>query len=81
MVLRLCKSLSILILHFVIKAKKKYYPQIILEECKYGPKRQKWRNLLMMILKKRLSDASENDSDKDSGDEFNDESNKKFVKS
>ena len=35
----------------------------------------------MMILKKRLSDASENDSDKDSGDEFNDESNKKFVKS
>ena len=39
MVLRLCKSLSILILHFVIKAKKKYYPQILLEECKYGPKR------------------------------------------
>ena len=39
MVLRLCKSLSILILHFVIKVKEKYYPQTLLDECKYGPKK------------------------------------------
>ena len=33
-----CKCLSIIILDSVIKAKKKYYPQILLEECKYKPK-------------------------------------------
>ena len=31
----------------VIKAKKKYYPQILLEECKYEPKKT-----LMIISKK-----------------------------
>ena len=36
----------------VVKAKKKHYPQTLLEECKYEPKRQKWRTLLMLIKKK-----------------------------
>ena len=31
-----CKCLSIIMLDSVIKAKKKYYPQTLLEECKYG---------------------------------------------
>ena len=31
----LCKCLSIIMIDSVIKAKKKYYPQILLEECKY----------------------------------------------
>ena len=35
----LCKCLSIIMIDSVIKAKKKYYPQILLEECKYEPKK------------------------------------------
>ena len=35
------KCLSIIILDSVIKAKKKYYPQTLLEECKYEPKKDK----------------------------------------
>ena len=34
-----CKSLSIMMLVSVIKAKNKCYPQIHLEECKYEQKR------------------------------------------
>ena len=30
-----CKCLSIIMIDSVIKANKKYYPQILLEECKY----------------------------------------------
>ena len=30
-----CKCLSIIMLDSVIKAKKKYYPQTLVEECKY----------------------------------------------
>ena len=33
------KSLSVIMLDSVIKAKKKYYPQTLLEECRYGQKR------------------------------------------
>ena len=36
------KSLSIIMLDSVIKAKKKYYPQTLFGECKYGQKKQKW---------------------------------------
>ena len=32
------KCLSIIMLDSVIKAKKKYYPQTFLEECKYEPR-------------------------------------------
>ena len=34
-----CKSLSIMMLDSVVKAKKKYCPQTLLGECKYEPKR------------------------------------------
>ena len=30
-----CKCLSVIMLESVIKAKKKYYPQTLLKECKY----------------------------------------------
>ena len=39
-----CKSLSIIMLNSVVKAKKKYYPQTILEGCKYEPKKIKMEN-------------------------------------
>ena len=34
-----CKCLSIIMLDSVIKAKKKYYPQALLEECNMNKKR------------------------------------------
>ena len=34
----------------VIKVNKKYYPQMVLKECKYEIKTIKWRMILMMIL-------------------------------
>ena len=34
-----CKCLSIIMLDSVIKANKKYYPQTLLEECKYAQER------------------------------------------
>ena len=39
-----CKCLSIIMLDSVIKAKKKYYPQTLLEECKYGQENIKMEN-------------------------------------
>ena len=47
-----CKCLSIIMLDSVITAKKKYYPQINLEECKYEQKRIKIENLINDDLKK-----------------------------
>ena len=57
-----CKSLSIIMLDSVVKAKKKYYPQTLLEECKYEPKKIKMENLIDNDLEKSSSDESDNDS-------------------
>ena len=69
-----CKCLSIIMLDSVIKAKKKYYPQTLLEECKYEQGKIKMENLIDDDLEKSLSDESDNDSN----DEIksDDESNK-----
>ena len=40
-----CKCLSIIMLDSVIEAKKKYYPQTLLEESKYEQERIKTENL------------------------------------
>ena len=45
----------------VIKAKKKYYPQTLLEECKYEQEKIKMENLIDDDLEKSLSDESDND--------------------
>ena len=50
-----CKSLSILMLDSVVKAKKKYYHQTLLEECKYELKRIKMENLIDDELEKSSS--------------------------
>ena len=39
------KCLSIIMLDSVVKVKKKYYPQTLLEECKYEIKKTKMENL------------------------------------
>ena len=56
-----CKCLSIIMLDSIIKAKKKYYPQTILEECKYEQKRIKIENLIDDDLEKSESDSDSND--------------------
>ena len=66
-----CERLSIIMLDSVIKAKKKYYPQTLLEECKYEQEKIKMENLIDDDLEKRESDESDSDSNDD-----NDESNK-----
>ena len=58
----------------VIKAKKKYYPQTLLEECKYEQKRIKIENLIDDDLEKSESDSDSNDKTKSDID--NDGSNK-----
>ena len=44
-----CKCLSIIMLHSVVKANKKYYPQTLLKECKYVQEKTKVRTLLITI--------------------------------
>ena len=56
------KSLSIIMLDFVIKAKKKHYPQTLLQQCKYESKKIKMENLIDDDLAKSSSDVSDNDS-------------------
>ena len=65
----------------VVKAKKKYYPQTLMEECKYEPKKLKMENVNDHDLEKSSSDESDKEADNDFNDETesdkdNDESNK-----
>ena len=48
-----CKCLSIIMLDSVIKANKKYYPQTLLEECKYVQEKIKIENLIDDDLEKK----------------------------
>ena len=61
----------------VIRANKRYYPQILLEECKYEIKKTKMENLINDDLDPSSSDESDNESDngfdnKSDNDEFSD---------
>ena len=58
----------------VIKAKKKYYPQTLLEECKYEQEKTKMENLIDDDLEKISFDESDNDSN-DKTEFGNNESN------
>ena len=66
-----CKCLSIIMLESIIKAKKKYYPQTLLEECKYEQKKIKMENLIHDDLEKSLSDESDSESDNDNDKDDN----------
>ena len=72
-----CKSLSTIVLDFVIKAKKKCYSQTLLEECKYEQQKTKMENLTDDNLEK----SSSNKYDSESDEKDNDHSNNYFVKS
>ena len=68
-----CKCLSIIMLDFVIRTNKKYYPQTLLEECKYEQEKIKMENLIDDDLKKSKSEESDSDSNNET--ESDDESN------
>ena len=69
-----CKCLPIIMLDSVIKVNKKYYPQILLQECKYTQENIKIENHIDEDLEKRESnsefnDETESDIDNDEYDE------------
>ena len=53
-----CKSLSIIRIDSVIKTNKKYYPQPLLEECKYIQEKMKTENYIDQELEKSESDSA-----------------------
>ena len=63
-----CKCLSIIILDSAIKAKKKYYSQTLLKECKYEQENIKMENLIDDDLQKRESDSDSIDETKSDND-------------
>ena len=66
-----CNCLLMIMLDSVTKAKKKYYPQTLLEECKYEPNKTEMVILIDDDLEKGLSDKYDNEADNDSDDESN----------
>ena len=65
-----CKCLSIVRIDSVIKANKKYYPQMLLEECKYIQEKIKTENCINEDLENSESDNGSNDETKS---DFNNE--------
>ena len=57
----------------VIKANKKYYPQTLLEECKYTQEKIKIGNYIKEDLVDSESDAGSNDDDETESDTDNEE--------
>ena len=55
-----CKCLSIIMIDSVIKANKKYYPQTLLEECKYTQEKIKIENYINDDLEDSESDSDTN---------------------
>ena len=60
-----CKCLTIIVLDSVIKANKKYYPQTLLEECKYEQERIIIENAIDDDLEKNESDESDTETESD----------------
>ena len=67
--------LSLIMLGFVIRVNKKYYPQTLLEESKYEIKKNKMENLINNDLDPISSNnESDNESDDKSDDQYDNES-------
>ena len=61
-----CKWVSIIMIDSVIKANKKYYPQPLLEECKYIQEKMKTENYIVEELEKSKSESeSDNETESD----------------
>ena len=70
----LYKCLSLIMLDSVVRVNKKYYPQTLLEECKYVIRKNKMETLINKDLNLTSFDESDNESDNESDDESNSES-------
>ena len=64
------KCLSLIMLYSVIRVNKKYYPQTILEECKYVIRKNKMENLNNDDLGLSSSDEFDNESDNETDNEI-----------
>ena len=60
------ECLSLITIDSVIRVNKKYYPQTLLEECKYETKNNKIENLINDDLS--LPSSNESDNESDNGD-------------
>ena len=67
------KYLSLIVLDSVIRVNKKYYPQALLEECKYVIRENKMENLINDDLDLSSYDGSDNESDNESDSESDSE--------
>ena len=67
------KCLPIIVLDFIIYAYEKYYPQIILEECKYAKENIKTKNYIDKELQSESDSDSDSDSDSNSDSDTNNE--------
>ena len=56
------KCISLVMVDSVIRVNKKYYPQTLLEECKYVIRKNKMENLINDDLDLSLSDESDNEN-------------------
>ena len=70
------KCLSLIMLDSVIRVNKKYYPQLLLEECKYVIRKNKMGNPTNNDLRLSPTDESDNEDD----DESDNESDNEFDK-
>ena len=70
------KCLSLIMLDSVIRANKKFYPQTLLEECKYVIRKNKMENLINNDLSLSSFDESDSEDDNESDNESDDESDK-----
>ena len=68
------KCISLIVLDFVIRVNKKYYPQTLLEECKYVIRKNKMESLTNDDLDLSSSDESDNKFDNESDNESDSES-------
>ena len=58
--------LPLIMLESVIRSNKKYYPQTLMEECKYVIQTNQMKNLINDDLDLSSSDKSDNESDNES---------------
>ena len=68
------KCLSLIMLDSVIRTNKKFYPQTLLEECKYVIRKNKMENLINNYLNLSSSDESDNENDNEIDNESDNES-------
>ena len=67
------KCLSLIMLNSVISVNNKYYPQTLLEECKYVIIKNKMENFINDELDLSSSDESDNESDNETDHESDSE--------